>query len=366
MGLYTGFYQGATVVRLCSAGHGVINATLQSGSVIQGELNAEITSRMHKMAVVDRLSKVKERPASMVMPASPLNLSAMIAGDVLECASALANEIDENGEPKSTPLDAEVLFDPTPDVAPTPDVVPGDLDGASVLMDTGEMLVNLNEENVESPNSQTEKGLPAVSGLIELELEDGCERSSAEVEDESGGEGRDAEIIDDLGGAQKRARANDVSSPGSFGGERLTARSIADRCASWVSRSSKRTGRYAEEKSTSPETKWDEENGQSNGTDAVQADSGGTGAKTGTSQARTSTATSGPNDKAEIRKKRNREAAARSNLKRKLRNERVRKDLASLTQRAIRLQIKERMCREENTRLRNALQRAGGKYHLRR
>lgn len=60
MRLYTGFYQGATVVRLCSAGHCVINATLQSGSVIQGEMNHSLVDKLHRLAVRDRISRLKQ------------------------------------------------------------------------------------------------------------------------------------------------------------------------------------------------------------------------------------------------------------------------------------------------------------------
>lgn len=278
MGLYTGFYQGATVVRLCSAGRNVINATLQSGSVIQGELNAEVTARMHRLAVVDRLSRVKERVGALVMPMSPLDISGMLAGMVAEeeevgKVDAIEKELEGEGifggEVGITGVDLDAV------------------EGAGGLMDTGEMLVNLNEEEENFGEGDGD--------------DEGQDSSREEEEDEGGGEG------------ENRASSSpapyhlDVSPPSG---------SSAVNCLSSNSPGNSRSGKR------------------------------------------------GGDDKAEIRKKRNREAAARSNLKRKMRNERVRRDLASLTQRAIRLQIKERMCREENTRLRNALQRAGGRYHL--
>ena len=56
--------------------------------------------------------------------------------------------------------------------------------------------------------------------------------------------------------------------------------------------------------------------------------------------------------KAELRKQRNRQAAAKSNLKRKVRNERLRKDLKEVHARATMLRATEKRLREENVRLR--------------
>lgn len=381
MGLYTGFYQGATVVRLCSAGHCIINATLQSASVIQGELNADITTRMHKLAVADRLSKVKEKPSALVMPASPLDLSAILAGEVPEEAKALADEMDESPDSKTPPLDTDGLFADTPDVTDAPDVGGGEIDGTGVLMDTGDMLVTLNEPAACPSSMRSQEETPTLNVL-----DDENRRKARGVEDEGGGGdgGRDIALqmpdvengtselnsgAEEIGAEQdispaldkredqNKSERNEVVSPAVPNGERLTARSIADKCASWVSRSSKRIARDGEEKSTSPDMHIDEDSGTGKSADERRSRAGGARTKGGGTQ----TATSGPNelDKAEIRKKRNREAAARSNLKRKLRNESVRRDLASLTQRAIRLRVKEMMLRDENTRLRNALRRAG-------
>lgn len=57
--------------------------------------------------------------------------------------------------------------------------------------------------------------------------------------------------------------------------------------------------------------------------------------------------------RAELRKQRNREAAARSNVKRKLRNEALRRDLAQVNARAAELRATEKTLREENVRLRS-------------
>lgn len=57
-------------------------------------------------------------------------------------------------------------------------------------------------------------------------------------------------------------------------------------------------------------------------------------------------------DKAERRRQRNREAAAKSNLKRKIRNETLRKNLKEVCKRAEELRERERVLRAENVRLR--------------
>lgn len=337
MGLYTGFYQGATVVRLCSAGHCVINATLQSGSVIQGELNADITARLHKMAVLDRLTKVKERPASLVMPASPLNLSAMLAAEAPEEVEALVEGVEQMPN-KPEMLDADGLF------ASEPQVTTDDLDDSNGLMDTGDLLAGMdNVDNVcaQAPRIQTER-----TDLDVLPLQD------REPSGEGSGEG-DNSTMDN--GNRSKAMDDGLGSPAETNADVTGERSFMGRCASWASRSSKRTELETGEKSSSPNGFGDED--MQTGTGGSQS----SGAKSsGGGAVATTTATSGSVelDKSEIRKKRNREAAARSNLKRKLRNESVRRDLASLTQRAIRLRVKEMMLRDENTRLRTALRRA--------
>lgn len=56
--------------------------------------------------------------------------------------------------------------------------------------------------------------------------------------------------------------------------------------------------------------------------------------------------------KAEVRRQRNRMAAARSNVKRKIRNEKLRKDLAEIRKRAADLRDEEKVLRAENVRLR--------------
>lgn len=337
MGLYTGFYQGATVVRLCSAGHCVINATLQSGSVIQGELNADITAKLHKMAVLDRLTRVKERPASLVMPASPLNLNAMLAAEAPEEVEALVEGVEQMPS-KPEMLDSDGLF------ASEPQVTSADLDDSSGLMDTGDLLAGMdNVDNVcaEAPRIQAER-----ADLNVLALQD---RGPG-----GGGEEEDSSAVDDGNGC-KVVNGGLGRSVETGNGDITGERSFLGRCPSWASRSSKRTELETEEKSSSPNGFGDED---------MQMGAGGSqssGAKSsGGGVDATTTATSGAVelDKAEIRKKRNREAAARSNLKRKLKNESVRRDLASLTQRAIRLRVKEMMLRDENTRLRTAVRRA--------
>ncbi|CDF34986.1 unnamed protein product [Chondrus crispus] len=68
-------------------------------------------------------------------------------------------------------------------------------------------------------------------------------------------------------------------------------------------------------------------------------------------------AASGTAVKAELRKQRNRAAAARSNVKRKVRNETLRRDLAAASRRAAQLRAVEKVLREENVRLRSLANR---------
>ncbi|CDF34987.1 unnamed protein product [Chondrus crispus] len=221
MGLYTGFYQGATVVRLCSAGHRIINATLQSGSVIQGELNSETTTRLHKLAVMDRLGKVKERPSSLVMPASPLNLSAMLAADAPEEVEALV-ECVELRPHKPEILDTDALF------VNQAQTSRDGLDEAGNLMDTRELLVGM--ESVEdvcsgAPRIQAER---TEAGMLDLENRtgnnDGAEMDAVVGDEvENGSERSFCDVFSHL--AKLRSSAlRGAPDPGRAGSRRGSAR----------------------------------------------------------------------------------------------------------------------------------------------
>lgn len=366
MQLYTGFYQGATVVRLWSVGHGSINATLQSGSVIQGELNPEITHRLHRMAMTDRLSKVKEHPMALVMPHAT---SALMNPAAHEALSALAEHVPDNGEihvfdktvheearmgsevhdmqePLLGAQHAAAEVERMAHVAHTDicakalvgdslfgaeaDVGSGDLEDADTLMDANEVLGEMHnvcssngneeanvvgedvgraEKNDVAPDACTSSGSLSSKRGVSWMNSEGAQALVCPGEEVSGSKGvcervGVLEAIDDDGGAL----AGNVKSE---------------------SMDMQPTGRRARAKQSSVEK--EDEKGQRIVTEE---------------------------ERVEIRKKRNREAAARSNLKRKLRNEKVRKDLANLTQRAVKLRVREMMLRDENTRLRNEVRRA--------
>lgn len=316
MGLYTGFYQGATVVRLTSAGHCVINATLQSGSVIQGELNSEVTNRLHKLAVMNRLSCVKTNPASLLMPASPLNLPAMLATDTPEEAQAIAKDAENVHNDNEEELDTDGLF-----AAEPPDVAVGGVVEGDELLSTADMMLSFEDARSVGTREREESrfGLLDPGGDGGRVLEGiGIEGELGKCASSSSGSRDDAVTPVTVVTAEKDSPCSgleDITRGGVEGEFGVASLGAGD-------------------------------SQSSGGRDGEKKDEDGGGSKV-------------EMDKTEIRKQRNRAAAARSNLKRKLKNEKVRKDLATLTQRAIRLRVKEMMLRDENTRLRTALRHAG-------
>lgn len=330
MGSYTGFYQGATVVRVCSAGHCVINAALQSGSVIQGELNLEVTNRMHKLAVLDRLSRITERPTSLVMPASPLDVAAMLAAEAPEEAEEIAKNAEQSIK---TGLDTDQLF-----VSDFPDGADADFQGSNDLLGAGDMLMNMDDVRTTHSRQREEPTL----GLFNSGGGNGGAASTSEVQM--------GQVNPNVPMAEVERYTSSVS------GSReetptLTATGTPDKSSTWSAMESMlQNGEeqgYGEVRTPMGT--------ESQISVALSGERGGPGRSAGT----TSSATVVEMDKTEIRKQRNRAAAAKSNLKRKLRNESIRRDLASLTQRAVRLRVKEMMLRNENTRLRNAIRKTG-------
>lgn len=333
MGLYTGFYQGATVVRLCSAGHCVINATLQSGSVIQGELNSEVTNRLHRLAVIDRLSRIKERPTSLVMPASPLDLHAMLttaAPEEAEIIAKHAGNCTENGAV------ADVLFEPgTPDG--TPNGTDGVVNGENDLLDAGEMLMNMDDVRTTQLRQREDTGL---GFLNPAEGTEGVV-SSSEAHTEQTKHGAPATEVERYTSSVSGSREE---TPSLAANETTPEKSTLSRMESVLN--------------DNEEQAFGKDEAPMGAESQISVATGAGGNETSRGGATASSA-SLEIDKTEIRKQRNRAAAARSNLKRKLKNESIRRDLATLTQRAIRLRVKEMMLRDENTRLRNALRRGG-------
>lgn len=378
MGLYTGFYQGATVVRLCSAGHSVINATLQSGSVIQGELNSELIARLHKMAVADRMSRIKERPSALILPSSSLNVPSMLGDDAREAAADLSKHNSDThmdgihiggggddgggdnsggdddgggkdvvqdagmtGEEAQAALDVKAALGGDSLFGADPDVGGVDFTNGDGLMDAHEMLGEM--------DSACQAGTEQCLGEIAIEQND-CEASVEKSPSTASQSSKQANsrVQEWAFALQAEAEAHTVA----------VAEEVADADQVVENANDTEAPEVAEMylESTVPASN-DGSESQSTG-----EKSSGSRRKRGRKEikddAKQAQAALSEVEKAEIRKKRNREAAARSNLKRKLRNESVRRDLASLTQRAIRLRVKEMMLRDENTRLRNALRHA--------
>ena len=351
MGLYTGFYQGATVVRLCSAGHCVINATLQSGSVIQGELNSELVNKLHKLAVVDRISRIKQNPCSIIMPSS-INVSALMSMDSDQAMATLEKHgqmetqdlnqilpktIDQNDQHQQDDLSHHIDTENITDNIDAPNLFCTDIDIPSrnlvdthELMDTNDMLKEMNtpddnnqhddddeennDTNICSPESLEQNHdiiLPPEFDITKNQT-DGCPSSASLCSKRE-----ESELIKDF--SDERMENDDIN--------KLS--STTEKTESQTSGPKRKRSKMVAKTEKTP---------QSNNIDSKQTQPALTEA-----------------EKVEIRKKRNREAAARSNLKRKLRNESVRRELAKLTQRTIRLRVREMMLREENTRLRTNL-----------
>lgn len=357
MGLYTGFYQGATVVRLCSAGHCVITATLQSGSVIQGELNRDLITKLHKLAVLDRLSKIKETPVALIMPNDSIDISAMMDADAAaEVVAALSkhasngpqpateqlteqqngfvqgheqtDEVDRIAAeakielPNKVTLDADALFASdhelngnfAGDTLMDANGFMGDMDNvcssdAKMTDENGNVQADVAVMNIVIGPSgcSSSASVSSKRGSSSSSCTDNPKLDSPSCSDKTPVSGHDIEVMKlDLSGAV----ASGVNDRNEVTNNELHLNGV------------KGSKREEKEAKAVPEIPLTEE------------------------------------EKALIRRKRNREAAARSNLKRKLRNESVRRDLAKLTQRAIGLRVKEMMLRDENNRLRNALRDA--------
>lgn len=407
MSLFTGFFQGATVVRLCTAGHRVINATLQSGSVFKGETNADLVLKLHRLALKDRVSHLKVRPRkSLLMPSSSdLNINGTLsrlcsdaqdvvsalekraqsrangsacndpaveelrefpricsdsedAGEVAAFEAATAEELDVTDQDYATNAPADVLIDE----------VGNDVDQA-----IGSNSWNLANHNLNIDTPFMENGDISINDtnprVGEVEHFRDIVQNSLGDEIFSGAN----EFIDpcDLFNVTEQADMMGLASRKPIDGERHEEASLAaDGLGAelGVFACTPVSGGNTPSGSRDPGMSvnfWDLEGGGNGSTESaggvgMDSESGSQG---GPERKRRRVVRQGQEnlteeEKAEIRKKRNREAAARSNLKRKIRNESVRRDLAVLTQQAVRLRVKETMLRDENTRLRNALRAA--------
>lgn len=421
MSTYTGFFQGATVVRLCNAGHCVINATLQSGSVFKGEMNTELIAKLRRLALKDRVSHLKARPKRAIASPSTSDLNvngalSRLCSDAQDVVTALEkrakSQADANVDEKFCRLGgfnreysegedvaqvaameaAEEAEMETVEASPTKHKEPSDVNITSVgrLGDaTGPTTwptvspvqpnsgsAALSEgQNIDISAIDSGPGISAqFRDLVENSLGDDALLDTDGLMDacELLGEldpGGLAELVSsnrgNMDGDQSvPVTVNPITTLESFSKQPTTIATDPDRGAPFLSGTedlSVSGGPYDAVQA------WEEEHGgnastESAGGGEVESESGSREPALKRRRTRTDSRegkdTLTEEEKAEIRKKRNREAAARSNLKRKIRNESMRRELAKLTQQAVRLRVKETMLRDENTRLRNALRTA--------
>lgn len=420
MSTYTGFFQGATVVRLCNAGHCVINATLQSGSVFKGEMNTELIAKLRRLALKDRVSHLKAYPKRAVASPSTSDLNvngtlSRLCSDAQDVVTALEKRaksqadvnVDEKfgrrgsfdrecseGEDVAQVAAMEAAKEAereTVEASPTIHTEPSGINITSVgrLGDT----TGPNTWSIVSP-VQPDSGSALSEGQnIDISAIDSGPGISAQFRDlVENSLGDDALLDTDglmdacelLGEINPGGLAALVSSNRGNMGDNQSVPATVNPTATLELFSKQPTRIAAESDRGAPLFSgtedlsvsmgphgaiqaWEEEHGGNASTES--AGGGELESESGSREPalkRRRTRTDGregkdtltEEEKAEIRKKRNREAAARSNLKRKIRNESMRRELAKLTQQAVRLRVKETMLRDENTRLRNALRAA--------
>lgn len=364
MKLYTGFYQGATVVRLCSKGHAVINATLQSGSVIQGEMNKTLISKLHHLALRDCISKVKARNlfTPVMKPVATtsqeddaelhcsMNKLANDANDVLQRLEKKARSNTNKGNAKQTVHNSnEQQQDNTKETET--ETERNIMHMQYKATEECESIMREMEKRRRVSKSKSEEGesdsgcltlidndalslLPSLPSLPSLPLPlplplDGELPSSNNSTDGllmSGIVGYASSKGVGVGVCKSLMEATEVmqSLDEDTASHDLHLSLVMEKEEEGLDHLA---ARVAPPAGTGTDNKQREEEEEEE-------------------------------CKLEIRKKRNREAAARSNLKRKLHNERVRRDLATLTQKAVQLRVREMMLRDENTRLRNAVKSA--------
>lgn len=423
MSIYTGFFQGATVVRLCNAGHRVINATLQSGSVFKGEMNSDLIAKLRRLALKDRVSQLKARPKRAVATPSTSDLNvngtlSRLCSDAQDVVAALERRAKSHAGAED---DGKVnrlggfgrLYSDSEDLAQVAAIEAANEEEKSIAEASFAMKPTLGDVNITSIGNPGSAMSPDTwlalsttqpdSGLgihdtqnIDMTLSSVEPGTSAQFRDLvenslGGGALLDTDGLMDACELLREIERDDlevlVSSNRADGGAIQPVTGTVDLPGGLEPFSEQPTPVATESEraavmfngtddlsaSRGPQDQrrtWDEEHDGNGSTDS--AGGGGMDSESGSGNRgepalkRSRTRTDGRDkketlteeEKAEIRKKRNREAAARSNLKRKIRNESVRRELAKLTQQAVRLRVQETMLRDENTRLRNALRAA--------
>lgn len=294
MRLHTGLYQGVCTVRLFNAALPFVITNLSTRAIIKGSLDKRVISRLNRYAVQDRMSKLTLSPFSPV-------------------ASLPAPRICDNAT--RGPEDAQVDVDP---------LLQEDLTAPLMLPD---------ESFLQDPGLLQSSSLPSLSFGNEL-IEGPMPLLSAPL-------GTGTTVLD----------VSMLKAGSKVGSDRGTEQSISRVVKSDVGRdggSSSDGGMSATHSTT-------QNNGEALGTESGRKRSGSQRASSA-KRARVSDETERTLDgrelKAELRKRRNREAAAKSNVKRRIRNEALRKDLAEVNERVTELRAMEKVLREENVRLR--------------
>lgn len=402
MQLYTGFYQGATVVRLCALGHSVVNATLQSGSVIQGETDAAVIGQLHRLALDDRLAKVRERPGGLDLATVVQGMGGVDngGGDVgrdLHVPGALGNAVvnacGEAGRNAVVDVEGDAVVDIASDavIDAAGDAACGAVCGAHVDVGGG-AVVDI------AGNSLC--GLQGGGGIGVL--------SAGNMGCVDGGNAGDDDVADpqssvslDVGDGLSFG-SGDLIDPGDMVGFETHLQSSVSMCApssvvpqigdqliltpqlqSQSEMPLQASNVYDVVDATQPRTQTQEQqesgamssisdenqqtvddynasmSGEMNEADDEHGGANDQVTMAGSREAPVET------DRVEIRKQRNRASAAKSNRKRKQKNEKTQREVLVFTNRMIHLRAKERRLREENTRLKNALREKDSKIPVR-
>lgn len=301
MRLHTGLYQGGCTVRLFNDALPCVITSLSTRSVIRGSLDRRVVSRLTKYAVQDRMSKLKVNPFSPVA-----SLPTPRHCDIASCPADDAQAVDPlmQGD-----LTASVML---------PD--------ESFLQDTGLLQSSsppslfLGDKLIEDPTPF----IPAPLGTGTTVLDFAMLQSGSKVGSDRGTEQSISGVED--GRARTEQQDGGSSSDGGMSTHSATQNNgdiVRTESGRESSARRKRSGSQSESCAKRARG-WDETEGKLEGKEL----------------------------RAALRKQRNREAAAKSNVKRKIRNEALRRDLAEVSKRATELRAMEKVLREENVRLR--------------
>lgn len=285
-------------MRLFNAATPFVITNLSTTSVIKGSLDARVIARLNKYAVADRMSLLKMRPTSLVM-----------SFPTICTAQALLSPDEYSSQPQEVPAGRDCA---------------AILGGASQVLWPDASFMQ-NNGGLKSPSlSNFSFGIPEDSpiplfsaplgkGTILMDTDSppvmSEPRTSHSYNDNSG-----PGLMPTRQGDESDSHSNGTERQGSR--KRLKSRDIAPRPEGQENPSVSPSERTCEQATSEPPVRGEKE------------------------------------VKAELRKMRNRAAAARSNVKRKIRNETLRRDLAEITRRETELRALETVLREENVKLR--------------